>query len=376
MRIRGQDAHSRRDYDHWAFVPAPLPRHVNLIPATYKIVSEAERAIGRLDGAADRLPNPLLLVRSAIRKEAVSTSALEGTHAALTEVLEGDYIEESKRSAEVREILNYVEATERGLQLIKRLPVSRTLAEKLQGILVRGTRSEGYDAGQLRQKQVYIGPGQGIEHSRFVPPPNGDLLVEGLSDWEKWINAEDETPLLVKVALGHYQFECLHPFSDGNGRIGRLLATLQLVDAGALRHPLLNISPWLEQRRSEYQDRLLAVSQVGDYDSWVRFFCTAIRDQASDAVERIRRLVDIRDAMEAQLREDGAKGTALDLVSDLLGYPVLSVGQAAKLHSVTFPAANNAIRRLIKLGILREATGRSYGRIFLCDRIIEEVERL
>lgn len=373
--ISGTDHRSGEEFQHYAFVPIPLPSSLPLREETYALVSEAALALGRLDAAADRLPNPLLLARPAIRREAVSTSALEGTYATLVEVLEGDFIEASRRPAAVAEVLNYVEAAERGLELIKERPVSWNLIAELQRILVRGTRGDSYDAGRLRERQVLIGPdGCKVAEARFVPPPPGDDLRNGVSDWEKWINADDTIPSLVKVAAGHYQFEALHPFSDGNGRLGRLISILQLVDRGVLRYPLLNISPWLERRRSTYQECLLEISQTGRFDPWVSFFCQAVQEQATDAVGRIERLTRKRDEMLSGLRSFGVKGTALDIVNDLLGYPVLTVRVAAKRHRVSNQAANNAVARLVDFGILNEATGRTYNRIFVCYPVLREIE--
>lgn len=374
--IRGHDAYLGRDYDHFAFVPNPLPDTVPLTERTYKAISEAERAIGRLDAGAVRLPNPALLVRPALRREAVSTSALEGTYAPLSEVLEADYVEERKRSTEVREILNYVRAAERGLQLVKIKPVCLTLVSELQGILVRDTRGDAFDAGRLRERQVYIGErALGIERSRFVPPPEGDLLRDGVYRWESWINREDDVPLLAKVAIGHYQFEALHPYSDGNGRLGRLIVTLQLVVAGALKYPILNLSPWLEPRKDEYKDKLRRVSQCGEFDDWIQFFCEAVRAQADDGVRRIDDLLGVREEILATLRADGAQGVVLGIVDDLIGYPVITPSIAARMHNVTYPPANKAIQRMARLGILREITGRTYGRVYACERILRIVER-
>jgi Fic family protein len=250
------------------------------------------------------------------------------------------------------------------------------LIAELQAIIVRGTRGDSFDSGQLRGGQVYIGErALGIERSRFVPPPSGDDLREGVSDWEKWINSDDHTPLLVKAALGHYQFETLHPFSDGNGRLGRLIVTLQLVYAGALQYPVLNLSPWFEPRKERYKDLLLAVSQRGQYDEWLQFFFSAISAQADDAVSRIDELMAVRAEFLDRLRANKAKGVVLEIVEDLIGYPVITPSQAAALHQVTYPPAARAIDRLVQLGILREVTGRSYGRVFACERVMRIVER-
>jgi Fic family protein len=291
-------------------------------------------------------------------------------------VLEGDFVEEARRSAEVAEVLNYVRATETGLERIKEQPITFNLIAELQQILVRGTRGDSYDAGRLRDRFVVIGPDNcRIGDARFIPTPHGDLRRDGVSDWEKWINAEDSIPLLVKVAAGHYQFETLHPFSDGNGRLGRLIAVLQLIYNHALRYPLLNISPWFERRRNQYQDHLLTVSQTGEIDPWIRFFCSAVLDQAVDAFQRIERLITVREEMSQTLRQAGAKGTSRSIVDDLIGFPIVTVPAMTAAHEVSYQAANSAVARLVRLGILREATGRTYDRVFVCDAVLRELER-
>ena len=374
--IKGRDRRWDEDFEDYAFVPNPLPASLPLSESTYVIVTDAAMALGRLDAATNRLPNPRLLVRPALRLEAVSTSALEGTYATLTDVLEGDFVEETRRSAEVAEVLNYVRATETALERIEERPISFNLIAELQQILVRGTRGDSYDAGRLRERYVLIGPDNcRVSEARFIPTPHGDLLRDGVSDWERWINARDSIPLLVKVAAGHYQFECLHPFSDGNGRLGRLIAVLQLIYNGALQYPLLNMSPWFERRRNQYQDHLLRVSQTGEIDPWIAFFCSAVLDQAVDAFRRIERLISVRDEMVGTLRQARAKGTSRSIVDDLLGFPVVTVPAMATAHRVSYQAANTAVARLVELGILREATGRTYDRVFVCDAVLRELER-
>jgi Fic family protein len=374
--IKGHDQRWNEDFEDYAFVPNPLPTSLPLSESTYAIVADAAMALGRLDAATIRLPNPRLLVRPALRLEAVSTSALEGTYATLTEVLEGDFVEETKRSAEVAEVLNYVSATETALERIQERPISFNLIAALQKTLVQGTRGDSYDAGRLRERHVVIGPDNcRISEARFIPTPPGDLLRDGVNDWEKWINAEDSIPLLVKVAAGHYQFETLHPFSDGNGRLGRLIAVLQLIYNGALRYPLLNISPWLERRRNQHQDHLLRVSQTGNLDPWIAFFCRAVSDQAVDAFRRIERLIELREEMIRVLREARARGTSRSIVDDLIGFPVVTVSAMTAVHHVSYQAANTAVARLVELGILREATGRTYDRVFVCDAVLRELER-
>lgn len=375
--ISGYDHYLRRAYHHSAFVPAPLPSEVPLEQATYKAVTDASLAVGRLDAAAQQLPNPSLLVRPVLYREAVSTSALEGTYAPLRDVFEADAVEPSRRTHEVREILNYVRAAQLGIELVSERPLCVSLLSRLQKVLVEGTRGDGFDSGGLRSSQVYIGERHnGIEASRYVPPPEGHVLENGMSDWEKWLHQEDDIPLLVRVALAHYQFESLHPYSDGNGRLGRLIIVLQLVTSGALRYPILNLSPWLEARKDEYKDHLLRASQTGDFNPWVTFFSDAVVAQAADTIARINRLVEIRALMLELLRTHKARGVVLEIVEDLIGYPIITPSQAASLHNVTYPPANNAIQKLEALGLVIEITGKDYGRMYACHSVMDAIETL
>lgn len=378
VRVSGHDAYLGRDYDHFAFVPAPLPTKIQLSMKAHQLANRASMSVGRLDFAAKRLPEPGLLLRPALRREAQSTSALEGTYATLEEVLEADYVDEALRSAEVREVLNYVRAAELALQLVRTKPICVNVVAQLQATLVEGTRGDSWDKGRLRESNVYIGErSKGIEASRFVPPPHGDLLIEGMSSWEKWVHAEDDYPLLVKIAMAHYQFETLHPFSDGNGRLGRLIVTLQLVTEGALTYPLLNLSPWLEPRKDEYKDLLLDVSQTGDFDSWIQFFCNAVHHQAEDGVARIEELLAFQAELRQKLAAAKARGVVNAVADSLLGYPIITIPEVAQLHHVTYPPAKNAIMTLIKLGALREIpTVFSYGaKGFICDPVMQILNR-
>ena len=370
--IQGHDARLGRGYKHWAFVPHPLPPEPAISMSTYTVLGEADRALGALDARVAQLPNPRLLVRPALTQEAVSTSALEGTYAPLADVLEASYIDDDKKSAEVREVQNYVDAAMHGLNLIKERPICLSVVAELQKILVRKTRGDSYDSGRLREKQVVIGDkGRGIEQARFVPPPPGEILKKGVSEWEKWINLQERVPLLVRAALGHYQFETLHPFSDGNGRIGRLAITLQLIDAGALSYPVLNLSPWLEPRREEYIDHLAAVSMTGNYDPWVAFFAEAVKAQAAAACGTIDRLMAFRAALGRTLREQNPRGgRVLDVADDLIGYPVLAVTDIERDYNISYPAANSIVSKLATAGALREVTGKNYRRLYVCGEVM------
>ncbi len=290
-------------------------------------------------------------------------------YASFDEVLEADFLDDRQLSSEQREIRNYVHATEQAMALLETYPISRKVAGQLQQTIVRGTSGDSYDAGDIRQRQVAIGPkNRPIEEARFVPSPADDRLVRGVSDWERWLNEDNHVPIVAKMAMGHYQFETLHPFADGNGRLGRLIAILQLVQDGILRWPVLNLAPWLEQNRDAYQDGLLQLTETGDFDPWVCFFADAVHRQARDGVAKIAQLLELRDDMLAEPRAAGVRGSALHIAENLIGFPLIDVPTARTMIGKTFEAANQAVARLVELGMLREITGRPQNRLFVCQR--------
>lgn len=360
--------------DHLAFVPAPLPDDVQLRATTWAAAIDAGHRLGRLDAIArELLPNPTLVSRPTIRREAVSTSALEGTFAPAAEVLSSEVDEDRPRSQAVVEVINFIRATEHGIERLRELPVCTRLACELQEILVRGTPSEDWQAGRVRETQVIIGPYKGcsVREAHFIPPPPGDELTHGLSEWERWINDATDVHPVVRVALGHYQFEALHPFTDGNGRIGRLLAILQLIESGLLGEPLINLSPYFEVRADQYRHLLREVSATGSLDGWVRFVCEGWAAQASDAEGRIRDLLGWRDGTLALLKRERVKGVALDVTAKLIEHPSVTVKAVAEAHQVTNQAANSAVARLTDLGVLEEVTGRSYNRVFQAPAVLD-----
>lgn len=359
-------------YDHFAFVPDPLPDEVELSQGTWTAVVGAAAALGRLDGGANRLPNPYLLVRPALTKEALSSSALEGTYAALEDVLGAEYLNVDDLSAETSDVRNYVLASELGLELIKTLPICLRLVREIHGRLMQGARGDYAEAGGFRTRQNWIGPRRGtpITESLFVPPPAGELLDRGLSALEAWINRDNGIPGVVKAALGHYQFETLHPFIDGNGRVGRMLVTLTFIERGELRVPLLNVSPYFEERRDEYVDLLRVVSESGDFEPWIGFFCEAIRVQSERALEKADRLIAGRDSILELLHDSKKRGVALRIAEDLIETPIVTPARAAERYDVSFQAANTAVADLVERGVLREITGRPYARLFAAPEIV------
>jgi Fic family protein len=374
LPISGTDVRNGTDFHYFAYVPNPLPTEPRLAPKTLDLATRAAMAIARLDQAVSQIPNPQLLVRPIIRREAVSTSALEGTYAAFDEVLEADFLTETQRSTEQREVFNYVRATELALLLLKKYPISRTLLGQAQKEIVRGTPDDSYEAGDLRKHQVAIGSkGRPITEARLVPAPPGQPLEDGFSEWEKWVNAENYVSPVVKMALGHYQFEALHPYNNGNGRLGRLAMLLQLMQDRLLRQPVLSLAPWLDEHKNEYIEGLLAVSLTGELDPWVAFISEGVRVQADDAVQATIDLLALRDTMIRSLRAAGVRSAALELAEMLIGFPVIDVPTAANLLNRPFETANQAVARLVKHGILQETTGRRVNRLFLCSEVMRIV---
>ncbi|GAA1454533.1 Fic family protein [Nesterenkonia lacusekhoensis] len=376
-RIQGVDPRTQKSWETHAFLPHDLPLELTLNPDVQLTLGKADRALGGLNAFLSLIPNPQWLVRPSLSREAVSTSALEGTYASLEEVMEADYLDEKASSAQVREVRNYLDAADRSLELLKTRPVSRRLLEELQLILVKGTRGEAYDSGQIRQRQVFIGgSGRSVQDARFVPPPPGEALDEGISSWEKWINTAERIHPLVRVALGHYQFETLHPFSDGNGRIGRLVVTLQLIDQGLLDYPVLNLASWLEPRRDEYIDLLLAVSQTGAVEEWLTFFLRGVAEQAEATTNTMKDLLALRESMLNQLREAKDRSIATRIAGDLIETPIFDVAAVARRYEVTHQAASNAVRKLTDLNLVEQVGQSDYKRLYISRHVMEILNSL
>ena len=322
-------------------------------------------SLARLDELGRNLPNPDLLRRPIIRREAQSTSSLEGTYERLETVLAEDYATGDDKGAmtdSMHEVLNYVDAADFGIGRIQEgWPINMQLVRQLQQILVSGTRSDNEQAGNIRNSQVFIGsPTRRIEDARFVPmQPGQDLgiAVQALLDW--WSSRTEPGLAVLDAALFHYQFETLHPFTDGNGRIGRLLILLQLLSRGLLSQPLLSLSPWFEPRRGDYQDHMLAVSTRADWENWMLFFSQGLEESCEDALLRAKRLLHIQEQYRRIIMEHRLGGTTLAIADLLIGSPVLTPAGAARIGGKSLSSARYALEHLCELGIVyRERAGR------------------
>lgn len=364
-----------------AFVPSPLPDELNLSQATWSAAMNAGVELGQLAGMTRSLKvEPTLLAGLTVRREALSTSALEGTYAPVADVLASEVSPLSPRTTAITEVLNFVHAADHGVQRLAELPVCMRLACELHAILVEGTPSEDYQKGRVRDTQVVVGsrtgagPAERLRDARFVPPPPGDGLINGLSQWERWSNTAGIHPL-VRIAASHYQFETLHPFTDGNGRIGRLLAILQLMEAGILDTPVVNLSPYFEARRDQYIGLLEQTSITGTWDAWITFFCDALASQAADGVLRIRELLDWRDSTLARLRDAGVRGTAHAVIDHLISQPMTTARAISDRHGVNANTANHALKRLLEMGVVQEITGKPYARVYAATDVLALLHR-
>ncbi len=381
--ISGHDARFGEPYVAEAFIPDDLPNNVELPGSVWMAVSEAMAELGRLDAAASLIPNPQLVTRIATRREAIGTSALEGTYADLTELFAAEALPQEERAAEiapnVREVMNYARAADSAYGWIKERPVTLGMLSALQAQIVRETGSDGPSAGSVREIQVFIGAkNRRVTEARFIPPPPGDQLRALCERWVVWLTAPGplrEIQLIVRVAMAHYQFESLHPFTDGNGRLGRLVAILQMMQEGVLRSPVLSVSPWLKDRADEYRDHLLAVSATGDWAPWVDFFARAVRAEARSGHERIMRLLALREELGATVRSALPKARlAVEIADDLIAYPILSVSDAHRRYGRSNQANRNAISALVDIGVLEPYREEKYGRMYWHRHVFQIID--
>ncbi len=359
---------------HRAFVPNKLPPTIEVTWELVAYISEADRRLSELSGAASKLPNPHLLIMPFTRKEAVLSSKIEGTVTSLSDLLSFEALglfPDNDNREDVEEVSNYVQAMELGLKRLKDLPVSLRLIKEIHCRLLKGVRGETKMPGEFRNRQNWLGPPQSkIEDATYVPPPVPEMM-ELLDDLEKYIHGESALPPLVKMAIVHYQFEAIHPFLDGNGRIGRLLITLLMVAQGLLSQPLLYLSAYFERSRSHYYDQLLAVSQRGEWGEWVKYFLRGVAEQSKDALVRADRLLTLNQTYRERVGEKRTSAHLLTLLDSLFSRPIVSVKTTAQQLKVTPKSAQQHIDRLIHHGILSEVTGKQRNRIYTAPEILK-----
>ena len=355
----------------WAFVPNPLPPKPQYTPETLQLLSWADQKLGELAGVGKMLPNPHMLIGPFLRHEAVLSSRIEGTLATEEELLlfEINPAVEAK-TPDVREVANYVKAIEYGFKRLKKLPVCLRFIRELHERLLHGVRGADRRPGEFRTVQNYIGTrGELIQNARFVPPPPSEL-GPALDQLEQFLNAPSGLPLLIELALTHYQFEAIHPFVDGNGRIGRLLLSILLCERGPLPKPLLYLSAYFEKNRTQYVDLLLEVSKSGAWQEWIQFFLKGVAIQSEDAIARSQELLALWQKYRSRMQTVRASALGLNLIDSLFSRPVLTIPMAADRLKVTYASAKLNVEKLVKNGILFEATGNRRNRTYIAQEIM------
>ncbi len=359
-----------------AYIPNPLEPQVSLSLSIVKDLSAADRALSELAGIARTLPNPHLLIGPFLRREAVLSSRIEGTQASFSDLLffEAARLRE-KQVPDVREVSNYVKALEYGLARLSTLPVSLRLIREIHQRLMAGVRGESQTPGEFRRSQNWIGPaGCTLSDATFVPPPVEEMH-NALDSFEKYLHEASEMPALIRLSLIHYQFEAIHPFLDGNGRVGRLLVSLLLCSEKLLPHPLLYLSSYFERYRDEYYRHLLAVSQKGAWEQWIDYFLKAVAIQSTDAIQRIDQLLALRQTYRTRMQQARASALLLQLIDELFSYPAITNRAVSERMKVTPRSAQLNIDKLVERGIIQEATGRQRNRVYVATEIVAIIER-
>ena len=352
-----------------AFLPTPLPPEppLQMDDETLALISRADRALGRLDGSIQTLPAPDLFVFMYIRKEAVFSSQIEGTQSSLDDVLEAEaQVFNPQRPGDVNEVLNYVKALRFGLERLSKLPVSVRLIREIHERLLEGGRGMEQNPGELRNTQNWIGPpGSTLNEAIFIPPPP-NAVPQALGQLESFLHQTDPMPSLIKIGLAHAQFETIHPFLDGNGRMGRLLITFLLFERKILHQPVLYLSHHLKRYRNQYYDLLQNIRDNGNWEDWIKFFLSAVAEVSQEATQTARRIVSLREEHRRIITENFGRTAAngIKVLEQLFLHPIISVNDLAKQTNISFTAANQLMRRFIEHQILTEMTGHTRNRQF------------
>jgi Fic family protein len=367
----GRIVRTPEGYD--AFVPAPLPPDIDYGKDLVLALSRADAGLSELSIAGEQLPNPHLLIAPYLRQEAVLSSRIEGTRTTLSELLMDEVAAgpPDQDPDDLREVRNYIAALEYGLARLTDLPLSLRFVRELHERLMQGVRGAHMTPGELRRSQNWIGPpGSTLATATCVPPPVPEMN-EALWDWELFLHDRDSLPDLVQCALMHEQFEAIHPFLDGNGRVGRLLITLFLTERARLTQPLLYLSAYIEAHRGDYYDALLGVRTDGDWRSWLLFFLTGVRETSVRAADQAREIMRLREDFRQRLR---GKPKALALLDELLRTPFITVAEAERRLGVTNPTARAAVQALVSVGLLEEVGQRTWRRLYVARPVLDALK--
>ncbi|MFH0898802.1 MAG: Fic family protein [bacterium] len=359
-----------------AFIPNPLPPQppVAIQGELLQKLEQATALLNRLDGMAYTLPNPDLFISMYVKKEALLSAQIEGTQASLENVLtfEGDNVSETVN--DVGDVINYIKTLHYGIDRLQKLPMSVRLIKELHAMLLQGVRGNDKTPGEFKRSQNWIGrPGCTLRDAQFIPPPPEEAHA-AMSDLEKFMHQPSDLPLLVQCALIHYQFETIHPFLDGNGRVGRLLITFFLVWKGVMQKPLLYLSYYFKKNRQEYYDRLTMVRNNGDYEQWVNFFLEGVVQIAQDALQQTRSILDLHEKHKNLLYQKNISSPlAVKILERLFYTPLVSIGDVQSFFDINYQTAANLIEQFCQMGIVKEATGKKRGKRFVYSEYMEIV---
>lgn len=356
---------------YWAFLPNSLPPNIGYDKKLTCLLSEADRLLGELSGTGRLLPNPYLLIAPYIRREAVSSSRIEGTQASLSDLLFYEATE-AEEPPDVLEVRNYVHAMEHGIERLKTLPISVRLVSEIHKVLMDDVRGGHATPGEIRRTQNWIGPaGCTINNATYVPPPVEEMK-EAFSNWEKYLHSGADDPPLIQCALMHYQFEAIHPFLDGNGRLGRLLIAFFLCEREYLTQPLLYLSGFFDKYRDEYYSRLLAVSKYGDWYGWIDFFLRGVAVQAKDALSDAKKILELHIEYKRRLEETKKiPETARQIIDEVFYQPAFTITGFSKKLNTSFNAVKRGVIRLVEVGILSEATNKKREKLFVAHSLMK-----
>lgn len=355
---------------YFSFIPNKLPPKFDYNPLLVLALSKADSTLSKLSGAGLLLPNPDLLIIPYLKKEALSSSRIEGTQISLSDYFLSEAKGITKEDIEATEVGNYLHAIRRTLKEIETKPISIKLIKEMHRILLKGVRGNELLPGNFRPVQNWIGPkNTKIKDATFVPPPKEEVerLIRELIDY---LNTYDEMPLLIKCALMHYQFETIHPFCDGNGRIGRALITLYLCKKNKISKPLLYASDYFEKHRREYYDTLLTTNKTGKFEDWIKFFLEAIKVQSEDALDRTIKIQKLREKYLGKTKNHKQASNLLNVIDNLFLNPFVQINQIALTLNVTYPTAKKAVDNLVKLDILKPLKGIERNKIFVAHEIL------
>ena len=355
-----------------SFKPNPLPPMpgIEMDEEVVKLLVDANKQLAKLDTASQLISNADLFISMYVRKEALISSQIEGTQCTLDDVLDPEV--EANANLDVSDVINYVKATQYALRRLERIPLCCRLIREIHEVLMENVRGQDKTPGEFRHSQNWIGPANcSLKDARYIPP-NVEDMQDAMSDLEKYINENTDYDPLIRVALIHYQFETIHPFLDGNGRIGRLLILLYLMEQGLLAKPVIYISYFLKKNQIEYYDRISEVRRSGNFEQWIRFFLEAVSKAASDSLEAISQLSDLHDKNVEKLPKTSRSKDNLRAVFDYIEqYPIIDIKRTAKELEISYNTVATAVKKLVELGILQETTNTARNRVFAYEEYLE-----